>query len=374
MPRYYLIAGEASGDLHASNLIRELTKLNPGSEFRGFGGDRMMAMGTTIVKHIRDLDFMGFWEVLINLPVIMRQFKECKEDIQAWKPDALILIDYPGFNLRMAEFAKKIGIPVFYYISPQIWAWKQGRIRKIRRNVNRMFVILPFEKEFYTRFGYEVDFVGHPLLDEIRMDEQTKHPDVIPDQQSKEPLIAILPGSRPQEIRRMLPVMLQVARDFRPGYRFVVAGVSKVNPAVYSTLMANSDVPIVYGNTYPLLRSAAAAVVTSGTATLEAALLNVPQVVCYKASGLSYLIAKNLVKLRFISLVNLILNKRVVTELIQSSMNAKALRIELEEILLNRDKSSAIIADYEVLRKVLGQQGASATTAKLISNSINPLH
>lgn len=370
MPRYYLIAGEASGDLHASNLVRELKKLDPASEFRGFGGDRMMAMGTTIVKHIRDLDFMGFWEVLINLPVIMRQFKECRDDILEWKPDALILIDYPGFNLRMAEFAKKNGIPVFYYISPQIWAWKQGRIRKIRRNVNRMFVILPFEKDFYARFGYEVDFVGHPLLDEIKMDDQAEKPVFVPDHQVGEPLIAILPGSRPQEIRRMLPVMLQVARDFRPGYRFVVAGVSKVNPSVYSTLMAGSGVQVVYGNTYGLLRLAAAAVVTSGTATLEAALLNVPQVVCYKASGISYLIAKNLVKLRFISLVNLILNKKVVTELIQHTMNPKALNGELEEILLNREKSAAILADYESLRKLLGQQGASATTAKHIYEAI----
>jgi len=262
MPRYYLIAGEASGDLHASNLVRELKKLNPESEFRGFGGDRMMAQGTAIAKHIRDLDFMGFWEVLINLPVILGQFKECREDILAWKPDALILIDYPGFNLRMAEFAKKNGIPVFYYISPQIWAWKQGRIRKIRRNVNRMFVILPFEKDFYARFGYEVDFVGHPLLDEIKMDDRTGEPGLLPDLHQDEPLIAILPGSRPQEIRRMLPVMLRVAGDFRPGYRFVVAGVSKVNPAVYTHMMAGSDVQVVYGNTYALLRSADAAVVT----------------------------------------------------------------------------------------------------------------
>lgn len=364
--RYYVIAGEASGDLHGSNLIGALQRLDGEADFRCWGGDLMQAKGAELVKHYRDLAFMGFVEVLANIRTIMRNMKFCKQDILDYKPDVLILIDYPGFNLRIAEFAHANGIKVFYYISPQVWAWKQSRVKKIRKVVDRMFVILPFEKEFYARFGYEVDFVGHPLLDAIAQYREA-HPDkeafyqkhgLEPDK----PIIALLPGSRKQEIGLKLPIMLSVRNDF-PEYQFVVAGAPSQGKAVY--LAHGNDVKVVEGDTYGLLSVAKAALVTSGTATLETALFGVPEVVCYKGSQVSYLIARQLIKVKYISLVNLIMDRLVVKELIQKELNRTNLKEELQAIL-GGEKREAMKADFVALQEKLGGAGASATCARLM--------
>lgn len=345
---------------------------SPGARFRGNGGDLMAAEGVEIVQHIRDLDFMGFWEILVNLRRILSYLKNCKQDIAQWKPDAIILIDYPGFNLRMAEFAKKMGVPVFYYVSPQLWAWKQGRIRKIKKYVDHMFVILPFEKDFYARFHYEVDFVGHPLLDAMpalpTMDGDTFREQYGLDQR---PIIALLPGSRKQEIRRILPVMLSVVPFFNHAFQFVIAGTSAVPKDFYDKISRGTQIPVVVGETYTLMKHAEAALITSGTATLEAALLDLPQVVCYKANPISYFIARKLVHLNYISLVNLILEKEVVKELIQSEMNDTTVAFQLNEIVFNNEKREQIFSDYVELRRKLGGKGASKLVAGLIVRYLN---
>lgn len=363
--KYYIIAGEASGDLHGSNLMKELKKKDQQAEFRFWGGDLMQQQGGTIVKHYRDLAFMGFAEVIMNLRTILGNIKFCKNDIQNFKPDAVILIDYPGFNLRVAEFVKSLGIKVYYYISPQIWAWKAGRVHTIKKFVDRMFVILPFEKEFYDKYDYEVDFVGHPLLDAMKdlpdLDLEKFKPE---NQLDGRKIIALLPGSRQQEIKVKLPIMLSVEKDF-PDYQFVVAGAPSQEESFYKEI-AGKDLKIVFGQTYDLLRSAGAALVTSGTATLETALLNTPEVVCYKGSRISYEIGKRVVKyIDYISLVNLIMNREVVKELIQQELNTKNLKSELEKTL-NEPKRSQILEDYKELREKLGGSGASERTAELI--------
>jgi lipid-A-disaccharide synthase len=365
--KYYIIAGEASGDLHGSHLVRELKALDSDAEFRCYGGDLMRKEGADIIRHVSELDFMGFWEILVNLRTILGFIKECKNDITQYKPDAVILIDYPGFNLRIAEFARKAGIRVFYYVSPQIWAWKQRRIYKIKRFVDRLFVILPFEKDFYARFGFEVDFVGHPLLDSLESfkDSGEADPD-LSELFADKSLIALLPGSRKQEVKRILPVMLQVAEGFDDRYRFVIAGASTVGEGIYERIIGKAPIPVVYGKTYPLLLKSEAALVTSGTATLETALLNVPQVVCYKANPVSYLIAKRLVRLKYISLVNLIMNKPVVKELIQKELNDVQLAHQLKKILSDLKIREQILADYVELKRKLGGKGASKVTAELI--------
>jgi len=360
--KYYIIAGEASGDLHASNLMKELKKKDPDAEFRVWGGELMQQAGGTLVKHYRDLAFMGFAEVFMNLKTILGNIKFCKKDILQWAPDAVILVDYPGFNLRIAEFVKNAGIRVYYYISPQIWAWKTGRVNTIKKFVDRMFVILPFEKDFYARYNYEVDFVGHPLLDAM---DTLPQPDALKfrDENQLDPrrIIALLPGSRQQEIRIKLPLMLSVAQDF-PDFQFVVAGAPSVEPSFYSKIGGES-LKIVFGKTYELIGCAQAALVTSGTATLETALLNTPEVVCYKGSRISYEIGKRVVKfVKFISLVNLIMDREVVTELIQQQLNRKNLKTELTKIL-NEPKRSQILNDYKRLRQKLGGPGASERTA-----------
>lgn len=363
--KYYIIAGEASGDLHGSNLMKELKNKDRNAEFRFWGGDLMEAQGGEIVKHYRDLAFMGFAEVIMNLKTILGNIKFCKKDIENWKPDAVILIDYPGFNLRIAEFVKKLGIKVYYYISPQIWAWKTGRVHKIKKFVDKMFVILPFEKDFYAKYDFEVDFVGHPLLDAMKdltdLDVQKfKEEHRLDDRK----IIALLPGSRQQEIKVKLPIMLSVTKFF-PDYQFVVAGAPSQDEQFYKEVAA-SDIQIVFGKTYDLIRSADAALVTSGTATLETALLNTPEVVCYKGSRISYEIGKRVVKfVKFISLVNLIMDREVVRELIQNELNTKNLKIELENIL-TEPKRSEILNDYHELREKLGGDGASERTAGLI--------
>jgi len=367
--KYYFIAGEASGDLHAANLIKELRLNDSNANIRAWGGDRMGREGAILVKHYRDLAFMGFVEVLKNLRTIFHNLDFCKKDILAFKPDVLILVDYPGFNLRIAEWAHEQGIRVFYYISPQIWAWKQSRVKQIRRTVDKMFVILPFEKDFYKRFGVEVDFVGHPLLDAIAA-EIVEHPFIAEEFISRnkltvKPLIALLPGSRKQEITVMLHKMMSVI-DFFPEYQFVIAGVDAVPEAFYQSVIGTRPVKLIFGQTHELLRSSVAALVTSGTATLETALLNVPEVVCYQGGYISYLIARQLIKVKYISLVNLIMDRVVVKELIQDQLTTNNLKRELDLILKDPGERERIFSDYTELRHLLGDKGASKKAAQLI--------
>jgi lipid-A-disaccharide synthase len=366
---YYIIAGEASGDLHAANLIKALKKGDPSAHFRAWGGDRMADQGAEVVKHYKDLAFMGFVEVIKNLSTIFKNLKFCKTDILFFDPDVLILVDYPGFNLRIAKWAHAIGIKVFYYISPQIWAWKQSRVKEIRANVDKMFVILPFEKNFYRQFDVLVDFVGHPLLDAIQEENEIRLLEgdnfKIDNKLDNRPIIALLPGSREQEISEVLQQMLGVLNDF-PDYQFVIAGVGAVNKSFYKEIIGTKDVKLSYGKTHDLLHNAAAALVTSGTATLETALLNVPEVVCYKGSYISYLIARQLIKVKYISLVNLIMDREVVKELIQVDLNKENIRRELEGLLFDSKKREKIFADYEALRQILGGHGASEKAARLI--------
>lgn len=366
--KYYIISGEASGDLHGSNLVKALRKRDHEAQIRAWGGDLMREAGADVVKHYRDLAFMGFAEVAANIRTIMRNFRECKEDILEFTPDVLILIDYPGFNLRMAEFGKNKGFKVFYYISPQIWAWKQNRVKKIKAYVDEMFVILPFEKEFYARFDVDAHFVGHPLIDAVETYQQ-KLPDrdqFISEWNLDERKIALLmPGSRKQEISRMLPLMLQVADEF-PEYQFVVAGAPGQDASYYRSFTENRNVKVISGKTYELLNYADAAMVTSGTATLEAAIFGVPQVVCYKGGSLSYLIARSLVKVKYISLVNLIMDRQVVKELIQTDLNAKSLAKEFRAIAVPGDRRNQMVTEYEELYSKLGGRGASEKTADLM--------
>jgi len=359
--KYYVIAGEASGDLHAANLIKEIKLLDTTAEFRAWGGDLMDAQGAEVIKHYRDLAFMGFTEVILNLRAIVRNLSFCKKDILSWKPDVLILVDYPGFNLRIADFAHKNKLKVFYYISPQIWAWKQGRVHDIKKNVDEMFVILPFEKEFYKRFGMDVNFIGHPLLDAVTnfhsVEDFRKRNGL-----DHRPIIALLPGSRQQEISRMLPVMLNAVKSF-PQMQVVIAGAPSTDPSIYRKITGEQNVKVVFAQTYQLLATAHTAAVTSGTATLEAALFGVPLVVCYRGGNISYQVAKQLIKVKYISLVNLILDRPAVTELIQNDMNATRLREELGRIIIEGHIRESILKDLEDLRALLGGPGASKRAA-----------
>jgi lipid-A-disaccharide synthase len=359
--KYYIIVGEASGDLHASNLMKELKKLDAHALFRCWGGDRMQVEGAELVKHYRDLAFMGFTEVVMNLRTILHNIDFCKEDILQYKPDVVILVDYPGFNLRIAKFVKQQGIKIFYYISPQIWAWKQSRVHKIKRTIDHMFVILPFEQEFYKKFDYDVDFVGHPLLDEINSISKGSSEF----SEGGQSIVALLPGSRKQEISVMLPLMIAAAEAF-PGYRFIIAAAPSIPLDYYNSFTANSNIEVIEGRTYELLSHATAALVTSGTATLETALFEVPQVVCYKGGWISYRIARSLVKVSYISLVNLIMQKEVVKELIQHELTKENLAVELRKILMDEERIKQIKDDYRDLKENLGRGGASARTAKLM--------
>lgn len=369
--KYYIIAGEASGDLHASNLIKQLKIKDPNAEIRAWGGDLMQKAGANVVKHYRDLAFMGFLEVVLNIRTIFKNIAFCKQDIQNFAPDALIFVDYPGFNMRIAKWAKENGIPTHYYISPQIWAWKEGRIKAIKRDVDHMYVILPFEKDFYeVKHNFPVHFVGHPLLDAVNnystpdeADFRKKHG------LTHQPIIALLPGSRKQEISKMLKIMLEMTTDF-PDYQFVIAGAPSQENEFYKEIIRDKKVAFVSNQTYDLLSLSHAALVTSGTATLETALFNVPEVVCYKGSSISYLIAKQIVKLDYISLVNLIMNKEVVTELIQGEFNVQRLKTELSAII-EGEKRTEMLQQYATLKKLLGGSGASEKTADLIVNSLS---
>jgi len=339
--------------------MKEISILDPNAQFRCWGGDKMEGQGAKLVRHYRDLAFMGFWEVLFNLPTILKNIRFCKKDIREYQPDVLILIDYPGFNLRIAQFAHQIGLKVFYYISPQLWAWKESRVHQIKKVVDKMFVILPFEKEFYDRYQFKVDFVGHPLLDEVgdELEEKTS--------ENGQRVIALLPGSRDQEIKHILPVMVATAKSL-PEYRFVVAGVSSVNAEAYACCGPVDNVSILFDQSYSILRSADAALVASGTATLETALFGVPEVVCYRSSYLSYLIAKQLIKTRYISLVNLVMDRLVVKELIQSACNQTNMKTELVSLLNDQEARTRLKQDYMELRAKLGGKGASQKTAGLI--------
>lgn len=355
--RYYIIAGEASGDLHGSNLIKEIHAQDPSADIRCWGGDRMQAAGATLVKHYRDLAFMGFIEVLAHLRTILKNISFCKEDIAAYRPDVLVLIDYPGFNMRIAEWAKKQGIKVAYYISPQVWAWKEKRVLKIKRDVDRMLVILPFEVDFYRKWNYEVGYTGHPLKEVISREQEKPVTPI-----TGKPIIALLPGSRQQEIKLKLPEMLKMVPHF-PEYQFVVAQAPAQPESLYKEIAGNKEITLVRDQTYNLLRQAKAALVTSGTATLETALLGVPQVVCYKGNALSVWLARNLIKVKYISLVNLIMDKPVIKELIQGELNEQNLQGELSKLLHDEAYKTQMRKDYAELWQKLGEGHASEKAA-----------
>jgi len=367
--KYYLIAGEASGDLHGSNLMKEIKRKDATAEFRFWGGDKMKEVGGKLVKHYKDLAFMGFLEVALNLRTILNNIKFCKKDIANYKPDCIIFIDYPGFNLRILPFAKEHNLKTFYYISPQLWAWKAGRVKTIKQFVDKMFVILPFEKQWYKNYNYEVDFVGHPLLDAIKNISKPNRENFLQENNlTNKPIIALLPGSRNQEISIKLPIMLSIEKHF-PDYQFVVAGAPSKTKSEYEKLIGKK-LHIVENKTYDLLQISDAALVTSGTATLETALLNVPEVVCYKGSWISYQIGKRLVKhIKYISLVNLIMDEEVVTELIQEELNEENLKNELQKIL-NKNNRNIIQEKYKIMKEKLGGEGASQRTAQLILENI----
>jgi len=355
--KYYIIAGEASGDLHGSNLIKEIKRLDPAASIRAWGGDLMKDAGASLVKHYRDLAFMGFLEVIKNLPTILQNIKFCKQDIEAWQPDVLVLIDYPGFNLRIADWAKKHGCKVVYYIAPQVWAWKENRVKKMKLCIDKMFCILPFEKDYFkNKWNWDVTYVGHPLLRVIESFKSTN-----PLVTGNKKVIALLPGSRKQEIVKMLPIMLSVTPHF-PAYTFMVAQAPGQDAPFYNRfLMGYANVTLIKNSTYDLLSIADAALVTSGTATLETALFKVPEVVCYKTSKFSYQIAKWLVKIKFISLVNLIMDKEIVQEIIQENLTEQHLTTALRNITENEAKRKEVMDNYQLLHTLLAAGGGEAS-------------
>lgn len=360
--KIYIISGEASGDMHGANLIKELKKKNPEIKIRAWGGDLMQNEGAEIVKHYRDLAFMGFLEVILNLKTILKNIKQCKKDIVSFNPDAVILIDYPGFNLRIGRFAKRLGIKVFYYISPQVWAWKQNRVHKIKQMVDEMYTILPFEKEFYRKFNMDVQYVGHPLLDELAKEDKFEKIE------TEKPIIALLPGSRKQEIKRMLPIMLDAVSKENE-FEIAIAGAPSISNSFYKKLIGQSKARLVDNKTYNLLYSSKIALVTSGTATLETALFEVPQLVCYKGNIVSYIIARRLVKVKYISLVNLIMNRELVKELIQQECNSKNISDQLQ-LLKSEHSILNIKSGYKELKDKLGGPGASELTASLMLKNL----
>ena len=366
---YYIIAGEASGDLHGSNLMKALLEQDVNAQFRFWGGDLMQQVGGTLVKHYKERAFMGFAEVIKNLSKIYKDIAFCKRDILEFNPDVIIFIDNSGFNLRIAKWAKQHKFRTNYYISPQVWASRAGRVKAIKRDIDAMFVILPFVEAFYKKYDYKVTFVGHPLIDAIADRTQVDEYEFRAEHQlSGKPIIAILPGSRKQEIKNMLSVMLSLV-DYYPDYQFVIAGAPSQDFEFYQPFIKASNVKFIANKTYDLLSVSTAALVTSGTATLETALFKIPQVVCYKGSAISYQIAKRIITLKFISLVNLIMDKEVVKELIQNEFNSKNLKRELDIILDPYERTKFFINYYE-LEKKLGGKGASEKTAKLIFKAL----
>lgn len=373
--KYYVIAGEASGDLHASNLIKEISLLDPQAQYRGFGGDLMEKAGMKVMKHYRDMAFMGLMPVLLNLRTIKKNFRFCEQDLLAFNPDVLLLVDYPGFNLRMAKFAKEHGIRTFYYISPKIWAWKQKRVVRVKAYVDEMFTILPFETEFYGKFDYKVNYVGNPLLDAIL--QKKTEPDYehffaenhLPDR----PILALLPGSRRGEISVLLPTMLEAASHF-PEYQCIIAGAPNMGTEFYQPFMKSHTAPIIWNKTYEILIHSRAAIVSSGTATLETAILNIPQVVVYQMTPnwlFKYL--KFFLTIKWVSLVNIILGREAVTELIQSDFTKKKIVIELEKILNDPENEKRMLADYCDMMVKLGEPGASKRAAGLMVSKLKKL-
>ena len=366
--KYYLISGEASGDLHGSHLIAALKKLDLNARFRAWGGDLIKKEGAELVKHYKEIAYMGFWEVISNLPHILKNIQFCKDDIIKFKPDVIIYVDYPGFNLRIAKWAKSKGFENHYFISPQVWAWKESRVEKIKKFINSLYVILPFEKAFFEEnHDFKVHYVGHPLMDYISKYEENKQflSNNLLDE--NKPIVALMPGSRIQEIRKMLPVFVKVAAK-SPDHQFIIAGAPSVPLHYYNDLIGNAPLKVIYQATYDLLQNSDAALVASGTATLEAALFKVPQLVCYRTSYINYWIAKKILKLKYISLVNLILDSEVVLELIQGECNLKRLELELKKLINLKDKTQQ--EGYKKIPSILGLGGASEKTANLIYNSI----
>lgn len=363
--KYYIIAGERSGDLHGSNLIRQLKKRDKSAQIRCWGGDAMQQAGGELVVHYRDISFMGLWETLVNLRMIWRHLRFCKKDILKFKPDVLVLIDYPGFNLRIARFAHEQGLKVSYYISPKVWAWNSSRALKIKTNVDQLLTILPFEKEFYKKYDFEVEYVGNPVMDAIndyRVDPDFLEKSGLPEDKS---IVALLPGSRTQELRQTAAVLKQTAASF-PEYHFAVAAVKNVDQKLYDPILGAPNVSLVFEKAYDLLAFADGAVVTSGTATLETALWDVPQVVIYKTSPLTYGVGRLVVNVEYISLVNLIAGKEVVKELIQGDMNAEKLSYEVGQIMKNKEKRQQILLDYRSVREKLAENKASENAANKI--------
>ena len=372
--KYYIIAGEASGDLYGSNLIKEIKKIDSKATFRAWGGDLMNLEDVNLVRHYKDHNYMGFAEVIWNLRTILKNITFCKEDIKKYNPDALILIDFPGFNMRIAKYFNKSSFPILYYIAPQVWAWKEKRVELIKKYVDSLYVILPFEKEFFMRHGIETTYHGHPLLEHIinfKKDKSTPKLDFIKTNNlnPKRPLIALIPGSRKQEIIKKLPIMLNAVSSYSKNYNIVIAGMN-MHKAIYQSISYNYNVNIVYDNTYNLLNLSSFALVTSGTATLETAFFNVPQVVCYKANWISYSIAKSLVKIKFISLVNLILDYESVKELIQNDLNTIKLKEELRKII-NMSHSNSIKNDYKKLISKCKGEDVSKNIAQSMLKTLN---
>ena len=372
--KYFIIAGEASGDLHGSNLMEGLNHVDKNAEYKVFGGDLMQLKGGEIVRHYKEMAFMGFLEVVQNLRKISKNFKICKSAIKKYNPDVVILIDYPSFNLKIAEYTKSLGIKVYYYISPKVWIWKEHRVQKIKQFVDKMFVIFPFEIDFYNEHNYKVYYEGNPLLDSIEEKLKSKptfKEYIIRNSLAEKPIIALLPGSREHEIKTMLPRMIKAIKKYKE-HQVVVAGTSSINKEVYLSLIESSDVKVLYNQTYELLMHSEAALVTSGTATLEAGLFKVPQVVCYGGNPLSYIIAKMILKkkIKYISLVNIILDKPLLKELIQHEMSVKNFQNELDKILYDRKYRDSMLDDYERMRNMLGNSGASVRFAKIIYNSL----
>ncbi len=369
--RYYFIVGEASGDMHAANLIKELKNVDNQAIIRGWGGDKMQTQGLTLVKHYRDHAFMGIGRVLKNIFKIFANFRDCRKDILDFAPDVLILVDYSGFNLRMAKWAKGQNLRVFYYISPQIWATRANRVHKIKKYVDEMLVILPFEADFYQKYDYKVHFVGHPLLDELGNFQP--NPDFLTAHNlTDKNVIALLAGSRKQEIEAILPVMLQIVKHF-PAFQFVIAAAPAQSLDYYQTIISKEkqlfeNLQIVENQTYNLLSISQLALVASGTATLETALLGVPQIVCYRTSPFLFWLVKKIIKVKYIALVNLILDKPAVCELIQADLNPEKLRTEMQNLLTNIEKKNTLQENYQLLKTKLGESGASARAANLIKN------
>ncbi len=367
--KYYVLAGEASGDLHASNLIKEISLIDPEAQFRGFGGELMEQAGMTVLKHYRDLAFMGIVPVILNIRTIQRNFRFCEQDMLAFQPDVLILVDYPGFNLRMAKFAKAHGIRTFYYISPKVWAWKEQRVHKVIASVDELFTILPFETEFYRKYNFPVNYVGNPLLDAIL--EKKSDPDFSrffsENKLTDKPILAVLPGSRKGEISVLLPTMLEAAAQF-PEYQCVIAGAPNMGIEYYQPFMKESQVPVIWGKTYDILVHSRAAIVSSGTATLETAILNVPQVVVYQLTPnwLFIFLKKFFLKTRWVSLVNIILGREAVVELIQADFTLKKVIRELNKILHDPENEKRMLADYHDMMIKLGEPGASKRAAGLM--------